>query len=282
MMFAKSFRAQLRGIISAILLLSFLLSGCGQTPAKVEPTTTATTAPTNTSAPKPTDTPIPTSTSTQTPAPTATATVDIAATAAANKTATAVALDEIVKPDLVDLGINPEDGHLAFISKDDIKLEATSYNEEKKYPLDKLGKVGDFVLKTRVAWNSTGGIAGCGITFRAEDDLTNGAHYSLLLMRLQFMPYWDIEYHKFNRWQATITLTGKAMSTNKLNDDKNSSNVIALVVRGKEYTPYFNGEAQRPASHDKLTDGNIVLMSWQDSGKTTCKYTGTWVWVFDK
>jgi len=142
--------------------------------------------------------------------------------------------------------------------------------------------VGDFVLKTKVAWNSTGGLAGCGVTFRAEDDVKDGAHYHLYLMRLQFMPYWDVEYHKFNKWQSTFTITGKPLGTDKLNDDKNSSNVISLVARGKEFTPYFNGEKQRPATHDKLTNGNVALLAWHDSGKTTCKYSDTWVWVFDK
>ncbi len=283
-MFHKMNTVRLRSILAAMLLISVLLSGCAQATPKAEPTAaaTATSAPTNT--PKPTDTPVPTATATNTPVPTATATAtpDAAATQAAAQAATEQALVDIVKPDLEAFGIDPKDGHVAWVSKDDINLEATSYQEEKIYQLDEVGKVADFVLKTRVTWNSTGGLAGCGIKFRAADDLKMGGHYEFLMMRLQFQPYWDFEFHQFNQWQYTFTATGKAVATNKLDDEKNSSNDIALVARGKQFTVYFNGAQQRPGENNKLADGNIVLVSWQDSGKTTCKYADTWVWVFDK
>lgn len=273
-------RPQQIRIAAILILLSILLSACGKATVKVEPTIPPTSVSTSTNTPLPTKTSIPTSTPTL--PPTATATPDKAATAAANKTATAVALSEMVKPDLTTYGINPEDGHVAWFNKDSINLEATSYSEEKYYPLNELGKVGDFVLKTNVTWDSTGGLAGCGITFRADEDVKQGGHYSFLMMRLQFQPYWDIEYHKFNEWQATFTVTGKPMSANQLDDEKNSDNDITLIARGENFDLYFNGEKQRTSTNNKLKDGAVSLLSWQDSGKTTCKYSDTWVWVFDK
>ncbi len=276
-----------QSVILVILFAGLLLSGCSGAPATAAPT--APPAPTSTNPPEPTATPAPTSTATQVPSPTVlpTATVNAAATAAANKTATmeaaVQAVAEYVKPDLLDFGIDPKAGHVAWISEDDVRLEATAYQEEKAYTLDRtVGSVSDFVLKTRVSWNSSGGLAGCGIAFRADKDLVDGAHYHFYIMRLQFHPFWDFEYHDQNQWKATFTSTTKMVSTSHLKDDKNSTNTIALVARGKEFTPYLNGVKQTPGTHDKLTDGLISLLAWQDSGKTTCKYMDTWVWVFDE
>lgn len=264
-----------------LFLVVFLLNGCGPAPAApATPTTepTATIAPTQT--PLPTETPKPTSTPTE--APTLTATPDKTATVVAEIAATEQAQAALVEPDLLEYGLDPKEGHVAWINPETLNLEATGYEEEFVHVLKELGEVADFVLKTTVRWNSSGGLAGCAVTFRAEDDLKQGAHYSLYLMRLQFMPVWDIEYHKFNRWEATTNVGGKALPTDQLNDDKNSENVITLIARGENFTTYFNGEKQSAASHNKLKDGNIAFMAWQNSGKTTCKYSDTWVWVFDQ
>lgn len=278
---------QLKGLLVTILLLSMLLTGCGpktavkSAEATQEPAATQTPAPTNTPQPTstntlvPTDTPTPTATATLT----ATATPDRKATAMTARTATAEALIEKIKPDLEIYGYKPEDGHLAWSSDEEYILEANSYGAIRYHPLDDLGAISNFIVQSKVEWDTSGALAGCGFIFRAEEDINEGKHHQFYMIRLQNAPAWTIEFVQFGRYQSSLV---KGVFSNHINDKNGTSNVITLVVNGRNITPYINGEKERTIEDVKLKEGLIALMTIQESGSTTCTFNDTWVWAIDK
>lgn len=181
--------------IALALVFGLLQTGCGlglvATPTET-PAPTHTPAPTST--PEPTATPVPT----DTPVPTPTTTPDVTATAAAR--ATAAMEDKIAKiaPELEKLGIAPDSGSLVWQADDPISMTVTTYMEKTHYQITD-DPVSDFVLFTDVTWNSSSGLAGCGLIFRADDDFDVGGQYAFLIMRLQAAPAWDIEYYKWGQ-----------------------------------------------------------------------------------
>jgi hypothetical protein len=260
-------------ILTALLTLTLLLSACSM----AAPQPTATPAPTDT--PAPTQTPVPTSTPTptDTPTPTPTATPNATATAAAQATADMAASYALIEPDLKKLGFTTSEGHLGFLLKEPRAITVNTYlGEDYFWTMEE--PVSDFVMQAEVAWNTASGLAGCAVLFRADEDYANGAYYWFPLMRLQYAPMYDIELHKYGRWQETLTF-GQTQFSNAIHDSQDSTNTIALVVRGENITPYINGEMLRSNPNSKLTEGLIGWGTFQESGTTTCTYKSGWVWI---
>lgn len=256
-------------------IFAILLSGCGPlrlapptaTPSPLPPTVTFTLPPTETATPTLTRTPVP-PTSTPTPDRTATLEAEVRATGDA-------ALAEIL-PEMEDLGLSPKDGHIEWFNPEKLSLSVDSHLENEYVKLD-VGDATDFIVHTDVAWDSTSGLAGCGIVFRADEDLRDGGYYDFALMRLQFQPGWDIEYFKFGKWQQT--LTNKVVFTDFINDSPWSTNELTLEVKGNQFTPYINGEKFRAVTHDKQKRGLIAFHVWQESGTTDCDFSNSWLWM---
>ncbi len=259
-------------VLVVVLALLFVQLACSLSAA--QPTATPPPTDTATPTPPPTETPTPTATATNTPQPTP----NYTATISARATSDAQAVLDLVGEDLTNYGVSTTGGHLEWQNKDPIDMTVTTYGTYRYEPVD-MQKAADFVFQSEVQWDSTSGLAGCGLIFRADDDIKNGAHYEFVLMRLQFQPAWDIEYYKFGEWQAT--LTGKVLFSNAINDEPGSTNKIAIVTNGNEFTPYVNGEKLQTVTNLALKDGVAALLSYQESGKTECIFSNSWLWVID-
>lgn len=269
----------LPGILAIISLTSLLLTGCGKVQGvAITPTLapTSTAVPTNTPLPMATDTPLPTVTTTRTQTPVPKPTVDRTATVEAENQE----INSIFGPVLDDYGVNVADGHLAWYDFDPTTLEVTGYMERDDKWLDDAGILTDFVIETKITWNTTGGLALCGITFHAEEDLENGLQNQFFIQRLQFSPTWAI-YNR-NNGRLQYFLSGNWIPTRDLHDKNDSSNVVALVVKGSEITVFINGDKQRKLEDKKLKEGLVALSTLQESGHTTCKFENTWIWVIDQ
>lgn len=260
-------------MIVNIVLIAALTAGCSPA-APTPPPPTATLPP---------PTPTQTSTSTSTPPPPTatplpTPTVDYYATLAANKTATAEAQLAAVQADMDQMGITMQPGKLAWTEPGPIPLDIENYssyvfNPIVNYPLK------DFVVHTHVKWDSTSGLAGCGIIFRADEDVNQGAHYDYVLTRLQGSPRWELDYFKFQKIQLPIN--GEAVYAKEINDEPNSSNELTVVAKGSDLTVYINNKKMGSYKNDKLTQGRVGLTVWQESGSTVCDFSDVWLYVLD-
>lgn len=259
-------------IAAAVVFLALVQMACGL----AAPQPTPTPAPTDTPAPTATETPLPTETATPTPTitPTRTATPNKTATAAVNATATAEAQTALVLPVLEELGFTDPPGKLAFYETAPITLKVDQYWSYHPVFVDD-NVYGDFVMQSDVVWDSTSGLAGCGVIFRAEDDLHDGANYEFDLMRLDGAPVWYLGYNKFHTVQNDL---GQDFSS-QINDKPNSQNTVTLVMQGANMQFYINGKRVHYLDYNKLTEGRIAVISWQESGKTVCTFSNTWVWA---
>jgi len=255
-----------------LLIGGFVLAlyGCGGVAEQISTVSSPTILP-NTETPLPSSTP--TSPPTDTPEPTATP--DKTATVAAAATEEMEAKMIKIAPKLEKLGFGLDSGQLIYTNSAVVSLTVDSYNEDKpKVILDK--PVQDFILQADIGWNSTSGLAGCGIIFRAEEDLERGANDEYLMLRLSGAPAWDIEYFRYGQYQ--YSLLPSAQYTAAIDERQDAINTVTLIVQGDTIESIMNTTKGVDASDKKLTEGRIALLAWQESGKTTCTFRNVWVW----
>ncbi len=265
----------------AIIVSSLLAGGCngksavGGEEITQPPENTATTAPTNTplpsATPTATDTPLPTAT--WTPKPTATATPNQTATAEAIEAAWLADMLKRIEPDITAYGYKLEDGELIWSYEDPIEITVEDYGTSLFQNLD-APVTGNFILQTHITWNTTGGLAGCGIFFRMDEN-PDGASNQFMLYRLQSAPAWNISFYDKGLWQRFLA---DWVFSKSIIDKNDATNVVTLVVDGRNIYPYINGKKQRLVEDIKLKEGLFALSATQESGVSICKFEDTWIW----
>lgn len=251
--------------VIVISLLILLTTGCGLAP--VQPTAASTLVP------SPTSTPEPTATATPTETPTPTATPDRTATAVVRATATMAARLAELAPELELVGYTTDSGTLVYDKSVPMAMTVTHYSSY--WPESVIDtSLKNFILHVDIRWDSTSGLAGCGIMFRSEEDLERGARYVFEIIRLSGLPGWGMAYEKFNQVQTNLV---SKRPNDIIDDSPNSVNNIMLVVHGDLLQAYINGEKMREVRDSKISEGGIAFHTWQESGETTCVFKNTWV-----
>ena len=259
--------------ITVICLVAVLLAGCG--PAAT-PTPPPTAAPTNT--PAPTSTPIPT----DTPVPTATftATPDVAATEAAEAEAAAAALEAAVKAELDALGVPTDTGSLGWLQLEPVAIDTDGGAQNIADLFDPTFSAGDFAIMSDITWDTTG-IITCGLLLRAEPTAPNGDYYRFEVLRLSGAPAWGISYAHDGVGQ--FMLGGDIHYSDAVDQTNGATNKVVITSIGNEFNVYINGVRQSRMFDDssKLSEGRIGYALWQESGRTTCTFENTAVWVYE-
>jgi hypothetical protein len=266
-------------IVSMLLISAFLLSGCGAKTAALQavpPTATVPPQPTATQTAAPTSTPLPTHTS----VPTDTPTPDVTATTQAQATAAAATVMLKVQKELDKVGVDASEGQLVWHSDADTVLSATKFDETETQALEGAGSLTDFVLHADIGWNSSSGLAGCGFIFRADDDLKRGKQYQMLLVRLQSLPGWLVDFYQYGKFQFAVNPDDEPQRV--ILDQPDSVNKITLVARGQDLLTYINGEKMRLLESNKQLEGIAAFMVYQESGKTSCTFSNSWVYSLKK
>lgn len=269
-------------LFSSLAVLS-LLSACA---GFLAPAATETPQPTSPPAATATAEPTATVTSTATPTPeptqTASPTPDITGTAAAAETAVIDAFFSEVERDLNHYELTLDSGRLVYSDKGPYEIKMKSYMENVYKPFEAAPAVGDFLMQTEITWDSTSGLAGCGLIVRSEDDLEKGEQYQFFMMRLQNAPGWIMVYYKDGLAQYSITPGGDYQFTSRIKDGRETTNKIAILAKGNQITVFINGEGMRPMTNDKRTAGMLGMLGSQESGTSTCAFENTWIWSFDE
>ncbi len=251
------------------LILVVLLSACSNLAAQPA---TSTPAPTNTI--PPTFTPLPS----ETPTPVPTSTPNVTATAAAKATETSSAVVDELDKLLGDTDIPYQQGHLAWKQKEPISvtLSGPSWDYAE---IDKNLMASNFILKSEITWQATGIII-CGLTFRSEADLEKGRQYRFAYLRLSGLPAWDIELHDFGRFKNTPT---KIQYSGAIDQGNGAKNQVVLIAQDEKFTLFINGDSQgRYFDYSKQRmDGVFAFNGSQDSGKGSCKFENSWIWILE-
>jgi len=252
-------------------IILLLLSACNALPV-AQSSATPTTAPSHTA--EPTFTPLPTDTST--PAPTSTPNKTATAAAAATQTSDTILkeLDNL----LGDTDIPYAQGHLAWkqVNPMMIRLSGPSWDY---LELDQHLKAANFIVKSDVTWEASG-ILTCGITFRSEPNIETGRQYQFVYLRLSGLPAWEIDLFDFGRF---INTPSKTQFSNAIDQGNGATNQVLLIAQDEQFTLYINRSRQgRYFDYSKQRmDGVFAFNAAQDSGKGTCKFADSWVWMLD-
>jgi hypothetical protein len=269
--------------VAGLALVAVLIAslGCGLAGAPPTPTQTPSPAPTETATPPPTATqtvtpsPLPsaTPTATITPSPTP----QLTKTAAARAQKTIIAMAQRMAADLDPLGITLDQGRLGWFQTHQEEIDM--YEPKVYYELspDQTVTAANFIFSSEITWESSGGLAGCGLVFRVDGDIIRGEQYHLLTIRLSGYPGWDIEYWKDGYWQST--LNGRSMTSKAIDQSQGSTNQIVLVADGGTFTVYANGDRLGRVLGPALKEGKLGFIGFQDSGNTTCLFDNSWIWI---
>jgi hypothetical protein len=255
-----------------VIMVSATNAACGL-PFLAKPTPTPTINPTPTFTPTftptltLTSTPSPTNTST----PTATPTLDLKATQAFEHA-------QVARDILSELSLPADSGKLGWyqtvgtaIILSDRSVQMNRINE--------LKKIGDFVFATEMTWD-TDAWPVCGLMFRVDNRWGKGNYYVAQFLRFSGLPGWDIEY--FKDGELAGIPTEKTRFSSYLNLDSGAKNEIVLASVGNEFKLWINNNFEgRYYDYDsKLKDGGLAFLGWQYSGKTTCTFNNSWIWVY--
>lgn len=261
---------------TAILtLIVMLVSGCGGQSALDQAGTMV--AQTVAAAP-PTETPLPTDTLlppiTLTPKPTTTPITALTATIEA-----ANVLSELDVYVGQNSGFPYREGHLAWRQTKPVILEMSGPQKDAGI----LQAIGDninaknFIFKSTVTWNASG-ILICGLVFRAED-LNKGQQHQFYFYRLSGLPAYKIDVYDFGRFKNTIS---DVRFSEEINSDNDASNEFVLIAQNEQFTVFINGNNDGQfydESQQRREDGLVAFLAWQDSGKGSCIFENSWLWI---
>lgn len=251
-----------------VLLLAMLACSLGGGPQPTSAPPTETLAPTVPPVPTNTPTPLPTDTPTPTP--------DLTATAAAQATQTASdVLTELDKL-LGDTDVPYKEGHLAWRQTEPMTITLNGPGHQAQAIGEKL-TAADFIFKSDVTWNASG-ILVCGAIFRSEPNVEEGKQYQFLFLRFSGLPAWDIEVHEFGKFKNAPV---KIKFSDALDLSNGATNQFVLVGQGEKFTLFLN-KVRQGTYYDyskQLSEGTFGFFAMQDSGKGSCKYENSWLWV---
>lgn len=263
-----------------VLSLSCQVGGLGAKPTETPfPTDTATLLPTATETPTPTNTPVPT----DTPTPTATDTLtptptkDKTATAVAKSTQEAEAVISHIKGVLEKIEYPADTGSLGWYQTEPEFLQMDEYGQALYQEFAEDIVVADFVIQTEVTWEASGLVV-CGLMFRSEPDFKRGAQYQFNYLRFSGLPAWAIEYYDNGLYKFSITDLRFADAIDLANG---ATNKFLMIVEGNKFTVYANDSRLGTFYDDskKLAKGRFAFISSQDTGKSSCTFENTWIWL---
>lgn len=216
-----------------------------------------------------------------TPSPTAapTATLDAQATQSARATATFDAHLAGIAEALDQVGLVASQGHVAWAGFDPREVRTGNgyvvFNQiagNQDYR--------DFVLHSKVTWDTSRGMAGCGLIFRSEPDLANGELVAFITFRISGAPSWNVSFGQLGKLgEPNSSLTGGFKVNSAMHGDVNSTNAYVLVAMGHQLTAYANGSRLGAVTNLTRVAGRMAVLAWRESGHANCTFEDTWIWV---
>ena len=258
------------------IVISILVAGCQSRPSALDQAATMV-AETVAAAP-PTDKPVSTSTPlpVDTPKPFPTVTPHIALTATVEAMRVLSELD-------VRVGSNSDfpygEGYLAWKQTEPVTIEMSGPQKDAGIlqAIDDSLNAANFIFKSNVRWNASGVLI-CGLAYRSEEDLKKGKQYQFYFYRLSGLPAYKIDVYDFGRFKNTITDVKFSDGVDAANG---ASNEFIVVAKAERFTVYINGQSQGDYydSSKQRGDGLLAFVAWQESGRGSCTFEDSWVWV---
>ena len=264
-------------IVICVLEATIVLTGCGLTQkargTEIAVAASATAAAPTTETPLPTSTPLPT----DTPKPLPTVTPNIALTTTVEAASVLSELDVWVGSNS---GIPYETGHLAWQQGEPVTIDMSGPQKDAGifHAIDENINASNFIFKSDVTWSASGVLI-CGLAFRAEPNLDKGKQYQFYFYRLSGLPAYTINVYEFGRFKNTVS---DIKFSDGVDADNGATNEFVLVAQDEQFTVYINGKRQGQFSDasKQPVEGLLAFLAWQESGKGSCTFENSWVWLF--
>jgi hypothetical protein len=209
---------------------------------------------------------------------------NIAATEAASSTAAdaqRAAELEPIKAEVASYGVDPNQGNLGF-THPPITIEENDFEDVDWKNQNLLTVARDFVLAADVTWNSAYAESGCGFAIRSDGDeedpsqylvgMTRGAQGHVLFAE---QVQGDVDLNQV----TDIYANGIDPLFEWQND---TTNRIAIVARGQEFTIYSNGTRLGTITGQSgFEEGFVAFFALNRSGGVRCHFDNAWLWRMD-
>ena len=200
------------------------------------------------------------------------------AAAAAAAEAERVALLEPIRAEVATYGVDPNQGNLGFthpaISIEENDFEAVDWKNQNLLTVAR-----DFVLAADVTWNSAFAESGCGFAVRSDGDEENPSQYLIGLTR-------GAQGHVLFAEQVTGDVDLNLVTDIYANGidpqfewQNDTTNRIAIVGRGQEFTIYSNGTRLGTITGQAgFEEGFVAFFALNRSGGVRCDFDNAWLW----
>ncbi len=193
-----------------------------------------------------------------------------------------VATLEPIKAELATYGVDPSNGSLAW-THPPITMEITDF-EDFDYANQRLLTVArDFVLSADVTWNSAYAESGCGFVVRSDGNEEEGVNQYLIGMtrgaqgHVLFAEQIDGEVDL-----DTVTDYAAGGIDPQFEWQNDTTNRIAIVGRGQEFTLYSNGTRLGTLEAESgFEEGFVAFVAINRSGGIRCDFNDAWLWRMD-
>jgi hypothetical protein len=185
-----------------------------------------------------------------------------------------------IEDDLAQLDLQLGSGHLEWFQARPTSIDLDQYNQVDGTQFRGDPSAGDFILKSDITWESSGGPVICGFIFRSEPDLEGGAQYQFRMQGLSGQPSWAISFYQYGQFAADVS---GIRSSGAILSEQGSTNTVILFAEGEKFTLYIND--QRIGSFfdfsQRRTEGDFAFLAQQESGESSCTFDKAWVWSLE-
>lgn len=200
-----------------------------------------------------------------------------AAAAAATEAALAATIEPI-RAEVASYGVDPAQGSLGF-THPPVTIEESDFEDFSWANQNLLTIARDFVFAADVTWSSAFAESGCGFAVRNDGNEENTNQYLIGLTR-------GAQGHVLfaEQVQGEVDL-------NKVTDiyangidpqfewQNNTTNRIAIVGRGQEFTLYSNGTRLGTVTGQAgFEEGFVAFFALNRSGGVRCEFDNAWLW----
>jgi len=185
---------------------------------------------------------------------------------------------EPIKAEVASYGVDPNQGDLGF-THPPISIEVTDFEDADWRNQNLLTIARDFVLVADVTWNSAFAESGCGFAIRSDGDEENPSQYIAALTR---GAQGHVLFAEQVEGDVDLNLVTDIYANGidpKFEWQNDTTNRMAVVGRGQEFTLYSNGTRLGTVTGKAgFEEGFVAFIAVNRSGGIRCDYNNAWLW----
>jgi hypothetical protein len=185
---------------------------------------------------------------------------------------------EPIRAEVATYGVDPSAGNLGFIHPA-ISIEENDFEQVDWKNQNLLTVARDFVLAADVTWNSAFAESGCGFAVRSDGDEENPSQYLIGLTR---GAQGHVLFAEQVAGEVDLNLVTDIYANGidpQFEWQNETTNRIAIVGRGQEFTIYSNGTRLGTINGQAgFEEGFVAFFALNRSGGIRCDFDNAWLW----